>query len=1349
MSIKHRIFLLLACIAFCVNLSAQDQYVFYRMNTKDGLSSSCINSLFVDSRGYLWVSSEGGLDRYDGYSFRSYTNYGGASDEQISNVQSVVEDAEGKLWIEGTLPYAIYKGGKDGFNKDVKTYLKGLDIEVDMLYKVVADANKNLYVITPKVLYHHNFKEKKTRKWNIDIDFIQSADCNVANFDQGIYVCVGNNLYQFHKQHGRMDKVKLPESMNKSYLRLKPYVDSENTLWLFSTMSEDIVRMRSDGALLPSFTLPEAFSSQSNAIRSIIDDEMGHIWIATDREGVFVYTKSTGNIQNLKSLKDNQSTLASNNVTCMYKDNHGTVWVGHMKKGISYTNDKYRLFHNEATQCGDISTLYNDSKGNLWLGTDGNGLFKQDITGNIVKSVLPDITISCVMESRNGEIWVGTYNNGIYRINPNGSVTQMTKENGKLPTNSAWRLAEDGNGNVWMCSAFHTLVRINPNDGTIKEVKREDGSEIRGMYLLYDKKSSIYVGTFYGLWKGDIKTCKGTSIVSNNSGSQSFLHTSILSVLHDGKKNIMWLGHTTGITVWNMQNDSVYYIDNKNGLADNSIKNLLIDSNDNIWVSTGKGISCIEPIWDGSFKVLVHNYDTSDGMSESYTNQYASCNVGYGNLAIGGPDGYVLINPSQMMNMYLESPTPVVSDILVGDSIYLSDPTLMKGENGEEIIPELDFDYNNRQITIRFCTGNLVYARRVHYAYRVEGLIDEWVYTDDDHVTFYSLPSGNHTLEIKACGEDGEWGNITKVELNVSTPMWRSWWMILFYISLLLVGTYFLWKYHKSLNHDDAADEKTKLEHEQFVKIADMELRFFTNVSHDLRTPLTLIISPLQSMVNEQLPASVKNRCKMMLKNAQILMQQVNMLLDFRKLDSGTDTLRLQRDNIVNFLHTLSNSFSDYATDRNIKFNFNTKISSVYIKYDAEKVYKIMYNLLSNAFKFVPDEGEIDVNVYDDDKYVYVEVADNGPGIPDEAKDDVFKRFYQVVTDRSQSGSGIGLHIVSEYVRIHCGEITLLDNEPHGAVFKFSIPKEIDKSKVHATIVEIDDENEVTQDENDTMHESDKFTLLVVDDNTDMVNFMRDSFINDYNVITAHDGEDALDKVKHNAIDLIISDVMMPKMDGIEFCKRIKSNPNTSHIPVVLLTAKTADASVQEGLEIGADDYITKPFNLEIVRLRIQKLIENNDNKRAVNNEVVQQNNGSEEFGMTEADKELLQRAREITETHMSDPDFSVEALGAELNMSRTYLYKKLVNITGTGPGDFIRSIRLKRGARLLETGSMSISDVSSKIGYSSPKRFTENFKVEYGMSPSEYLRQFKQKKSNGDKSRQVDPSLLYEGPEI
>ena len=1321
-----RIIFFLAFTFACLHLSGEESilkqtYKFHQLSIHDGLTNNTVNAMLVDSKGYLWVATAVGLNRYDGYDVVRFNNFNGDRTKPILNIEKIQEDALGNIWIENTDMLARYNRYTNRFDIEITDYLNSLGFKLKkgkaVRVKTVSDGG--LWVITENKISYLNVKKNKGIKtWNVNI-----SPCPYFEEYHGeLFLTDASNLWHFSSETGKVENMSLPKAFKHDKGHLRIYTDNDGLIWVFSMVSEHICYFPSSDVQqqtmfhLPENTHSDMAHSKSNAIRAIFDDTRGKIWIATDHNGIFVFDRFETEFRNLRHSEKDESSISSDNVACLTTDQHGTIWVGHYNTGISYYNENYNMFSHRPIANSDISTMMFDSKGNLWLGTDGNGLYIEHPDGTVVPTQLPKITISSLLEDKNGNVWAGTYNNGLYKMNGQKVEEEYTVENGTLTSNSVWQMATDRKGNIWYSSVFQPLSLFNPSTKTGRLFFSENGDSINATSVISDSEGNIFSGTYYGLWKYSSVEGTGKMMHGNERGTQQFLQQYIGPMFMDNERKQLWMGHKTGITVWEVETDSLYFLDRSSGLLDTDIRGIEKDHNGIFWISSATGISSvfITKGEDKSVSFKVRKFTKREGVETEYFNTFAFTRNLREEVFFGGKNGYTHILPARISSSDATK-KPSFGDISIGDSIV----TLPEGEEwGKQ---SLHLSYSDHLIEVKFFPGNLLSANRVLYAYRLIGLNDEWVYTTENSVKLFSLAHGTYTLEVKVAGETGEWSEVNSLTIYVAPPFYLSWWMICIYVILLAAIILLISRKVHNKHEKRIIEQRTNIEQEQMVQMSEMKLRFFTNISHDLRTPLTLITSPLQTLLSEEsLPEDVKKRLSLINKNVQILLSQVNKLLDFRRLDVGGESFNPQSAELVQIIRDSTMLFTDYARDKHITLEYLPHRERIYANIDAEKIKKVVYNLLSNAMKFTPPEGKVTVTVNDEEGKILITVADTGTGISNHEKQKIFQRFYQVHNDKNASGSGIGLHIVSEYVRMHNGTVSVSDNSPSGAVFTVSIPVgNISEKAPQQKVEKVFDYSE-SADEGSKEAEN-AFNILVVDDNRDLCSFISDSLEGEYGVYCAEDGEQALVQLSRHNISLVISDVMMPNMNGLELCKRIKTTLKWSHIPVILLTARSAEASLIEGLQHGADDYITKPFNIDHLKLRIQKFAE----WAATNHKTFNQKIDVEpsEITITPLDEEFVARALKLVENHIAEADYSVEQLGRDMGMSRTNLYKKLIFITGKGPHDFIRTIRLKRAYRLLQKSQMQVSEIAYAVGYNSPKRFTENFKAEYGMTPTEFVK--------------------------
>ena len=1315
--------------------------VFQILDIGDGLRSNSIVSLLADSRGYLWIGTSQGVNRYDGHEVK--TRFPESNDPQLyevfnTSVTSIEEDAAGRIWIEcESGAYFIYDTRTAQFSASAGKLLRDIGIRCNGRYKVKVGEKGVLWVLTERKIFRYNCHTNEMKTWETRLQLPGKSADVVVEMSDGLYFSAGHAVWHWVSSTGELQREPLPESMLRSMGENSLMADADGTLWIYSTREENICRYIVGGRCVREMVSlpPTTGASQNNAIRDMMDDGRGNVWIATDHRGVFVYNKKTGSITSMRHQRERLFSLASDNATCLAADRDGTIWVGHLKAGLSYTSEANNIMQPHATECGDILAMTYDTQGNLWMGTDGDGIYIEQADGSIVKAALPNITVMALISDGQGGVWVGTYNQGLYHMPDARHWKRYSADDGTFPSETVWTLARDDKGNIWTSSPVGKTVIFTPTTGggqeeTYTVVTTDNGDDIHGNILRYDGSHTMYIASVYGLWTYNLRTGECSVAFGNRKGTQQWMSQMITDVAVDEQQELAVLTHADGVTVYDTKQDSLYFIRSSGDV----IKGMTSDHEGTYWICTTSGcVAAITPQppvmerWGGGLgqqRFVVKNFMPSTGMPQFYFNGDAMVCSPQGEILMGGTEGYMSINPRRLMAIKREEYNLTISEISVGDSLL----------NEQTDIVRLRHDAAN--LTVKFFPGSLEGVQRIHYAYRLSGQMSDWATTDHNYVSFHALPPGNYTLQLSVSREDGSMSAPCELKISVSPPFYRTLPMYIVYALAVITIAVLLWLRMRKRQQERTERQRQQMERQKMEQIAEMKLQFFTNISHDLRTPLTLIISPLENIL-EKMTANTSHQeegktsdhlfsqLKNIHKNAQLLLHEVNALLDFRRLDAGGETLNLQRVDIVDHLNSILISFGDYAEERGIRLSFDHDTDSLTMDYDREKMNKVIYNLLSNALKFTPSGGSVTLELRQENNDVIIAVADTGKGIPDSDKPNIFKRFYQSASnDSSQTGSGIGLHIASHYVRMHQGTISVGDNKPAGTVFTIRLSGLSPNPSLQGMGEETSIDNACVQGHCSPPYKGGgggESSLLIVDDNPDMLSFVSSCMKESYEVLTAPDGQSALDILQREQIALIISDVMMPGIDGFELCRRVKSDINLSHIPIILLTARTTDVSRIEGLQLGADDYLTKPFNIEVLRLRVKKFIEwERDNHRQFRQKM---NIEPSEITITPLDEQFIKKAIALVEQNISDSNFSVETLAAQVAMSRSTLYKKLMAITGQGPAEFIRTIRIKRGRALLETSQMQVTEIAYAVGFTTVKSFTMNFKAEYGITPSEFLR--------------------------
>lgn len=925
--------------------------------------------------------------------------------------------------------------------------------------------------------------------------------------------------------------------------------------------------------------------------------------------------------------------------------------------------------------------------------------------------------LSTVSVDIDRNVWVSCAK-GLWRFERKTGMKQLYASfklvDGTDVTTEANTLYNDTQGGLWLGTYSHGLLYYHPDRFKFKYYGKplfQAGSrdfEVTG--FLPSGAERVLVGTSMGWYEfnpitGMLKR-SATPPTKVSYGKNKTLEQYIDS------RGFCWTGTLDGLQVRFPGTTSVRTLYTEDGLVNNSIKGILEDHAGNMWISTANGISRITVRGE---RFDFTNFNQYDGVIKNEFIANVLCETKEGLLLVGGVNEFNVLDLKKPWRLR-ELEKPLLTDFsLFGTSIQPGEAYQGRVLFGQALASTSKIVLSHRQhsVGIRFSALNYVNPTQTYYQYRLKGIDEQWhaVYEPSGigSASYSNLPPGKYIFEVKAANNSLVWSReVTQLILEVKPPFWKTTWAYLIYGVLILLAVYLSLAAVRKQTQRRLAKRNEK-------HLNELKFKFFTNISHEFRTPLTLIITPLEALLQEVKGLPLEQKIRSVYKHAEDLLQLVNQLLDFRRLELGGEKLRLAYGNLSDFLQQFVPKFEKLAQLRQIDFWVETPEGDVYLYFDAEKLGKVLNNLLSNAFKFTPAGGEVKVVSYLKDDLVVVEVVDSGMGIPKNELQQVFNRYFQ--GSNAQEGSGIGLHLVKEYVELHQGRVSVESEVGAGTVFRLELPMNLgpvsaEKKETTGLL-----EESVSK----PMQKSAQ-TLLVVEDNEELRNFLVTELGKNYRVLEAPNGVLAEKLVVEELPDLVVSDVMMPLMDGLELCRRIKSDLRTSHIPVLLLTAKVSEEHKLNGFQSGADEYLPKPFRLDMLLLRIQQLIEQQEKRKGAFSGKIVVNPA--EITVSSLDEQLLQKALDCVERNMGNPDYSVQQLSQDLGMDRSVLYKKLQSLTGLSPLEFIRSLRLKRAARLLIQGGLPVTEVAEMVGFNTPKYFTKYFKEMFGVTPSQYAQQ-------------------------
>lgn len=1318
-------------------------YQFKHLEVSDGLSNNSVNTICKDRDGFMWFGTTTGLNRYDGYTFKIYQHAendpGSLPDNYITDI---VEMPDGRFWVNTGRGYVLFDKEQDCFITDVTGFMKNLE-SGGVPEQVFVDREGNTCLsVAGEGCYR--YKEGGKRLFFSYVEHslpehgvTQIAECSdglLLIYNTGLLVCLDRATLAIK---WKSDEIKKYIPAGKT-IEFSLFVDRDNCIWAYSLMG---IWAYDCGTKSWRTDLTAIWSSRPDVIiHAVAQDIEGRIWVGKDYDGIDVLEKETGKVTSLVAHDDNGRSLPHNTIYDLYADRDGIMWVGTYKKGVSYYSES--IFKFNMYEWGDITCIEQADENRLWLGTNDHGILlwnrstgKAEPFWRDAEGQLPNPVVS-MLKSKDGKLWVGTFNGGLYCMD--GSRVRSYKEGvgNTLASNNVWALVEDDKGRIWITSLGGGLQCLEPVSGTFETYTSSNSALLENNVtsLCWVDNNTLFFGTAnQGVGMMDMRT-REIKKIQGQSGNVKLSNDAVNHVYKDSR-GLVWIATREGLNVYDTRRHVFLDLSSVAEAKGNFIAAITEDQERNMWVSTSRKVIRVTVASDGKGSYLFDSraYNSEDGLQNCDFNQRSIKTLHNGIIAIGGLYGVNVFAPDHIRynkmlpNVMFTGLSLFDEAVKVGQS-YGGRVLIEKELNDVE---NVEFDYKQNIFSVSFASDNYNLPEKTQYMYKLEGFNNDWLTLPlgVHNVTFTNLAPGKYVLRVKAINSDGYVG-IKEATLGivVNPPFWMSWWAYLLY-AVGLVIVLFLARY-RMLKREREKFHLQQIENEvaKNEEINNMKFRFFTNVSHELRTPLTLIISPLEGMLKETTDELQSTRLQLMYRNAQRLLHLVNQLLDFRKGEMSTHQLSLSEGDIISYVHSVCNSFLLMADKKHIQFSFFSGIDTFSMAFDADKVGKIVMNLLSNAFKFTPEGGRVTVmieHVAGTPDILEIKIADTGIGISDVDKEHIFERFYQAGHKgvEETTGNGIGLSLVRDFVTLHEGEVKVFDNIGMGSVFVIQFPVKHVETQVQLpeeTGMPAGDEEdkEMKEEAREEMERKNFPLLLIVDDNEDFRIFMRYSLELQYRVKLAVNGKEAWEMMQEELPDLVISDVMMPQMDGNELCRLIKQDKRTAHIPVILLTARQNTEAKLEGLQTGADDYVTKPFNMTILVLRIRKLIELSRYHRVTQGMI---DPAPSEIVITSLDEKLIEKAIKYVEDNMSRTELSVEELSRELGMSRVHLYKKLLQITGKTPIEFIRVIRLKRAAQLLRESQLHVSEVAFEVGFNNPKYFSRYFKDEFGVLPSVY----------------------------
>ncbi len=1332
---------LLLSFIYLFHASAQP-YVIKRLGVEDGMSSNYVVSVTQDKKGYLWIATESGLNRFDGRQFNIYTkNNSGLSGNELNVV--LADPYENKVWI--------------GTQRDGLCYF---DYETETISRIPATGNymlsndiTDLSVAADSGLWitHYHFGvdyyDRKTKL------FTPYSSKNVKGLEGNNWVSKedGNgNLYIGHHLRG-LSIVSLKDRTAKNYQHdpNNPYsipdnevralcIDKNKNVWVGTNNGLALFNPQSEKFITFKHIEGNENSLLSDQILDIKQMKDGTLWICTNMGGVSILNLRENTFispekitfSNITVTNDNHG-LSGPNARSIIQDSFGNIWIGNYRGGVDFISYAQPLFNTIAytiEKQGKINNkqvwgLWADNH-QIWLGGEGElGIYEK---GKNTKNfslhecrLHPQTHINVIYQDKQERLWLGTYKNGILLYTPkDGRITRIGDKGSEFLDICSF--SEDINGKIWIGTQTGIYSYFNNQLSYEKELNAQL-PDIMVHGIIRDKNGKLWVGTF---GKGVVVFDEDDKKLYNFTTDHSFPSNAVNYMMEDSRKRIL-VATREGIIIFKDVSQPNVFVSfgAKEGLENTQVRAIQEDHDGYIWISTNGGISRLD-----EKNKRFYNYNYHDGIPMGDFMDGSTCITPDGTLFFGSQNGACYFNPRELSSPREVSPVTITQFFIYNKQTESRDTRLPVPISNRIV----ELPYNQNTFNISFNVLDYTQSSQVEFSYMLEGLENAWYSTQgDNQVTFRNIPHGNYVFKVKTRFRNQEWNeNAAQLTVVIAPPLWLTWYAKLGYVILFIFALYALLRFYKRKLDLESSLEVERKQSLNKQELNEERLRFYTNITHELRTPLTLILGPLEDLLSDAtLSPKHANKISIIHDSATRLLNLINRILEFRKTETQNRKLSVVKGDLGQLVQEVGLRYKELNPNNKVNYHIHIETEDTEIFYDADMITIILDNLMSNAAKYT-SEGDITLSLRSVEenqiKYTEISVSDTGHGIDAEALPHIFDRYYQAKSKYQASGSGIGLALVKGLSELHEGILKVESTVDTGTTFTLRLLTE--NTYPNAIHAQHDMEKKPMDAEETTITDTPTENhpiVLVVEDNADIREYIRSSFTDIYEVITAKDGKEGWELAQARIPNIIVSDIMMPVMDGIELCKRIKEDMRTSHIPVILLTAKDSLQDKEEGYASGADSYLTKPFSAKLLHSRINNLLETRKKIASLLALAdIQPKQESAVSSLNKLDNEFLQKITQIIEENLEMEKMDIAFIADKMCMSHSTLYRKIKGLTDMSANEFIRKVKMRKGVELLMSGQYTISEIAYMIGFSSVAYFRQCFKDEYGMSPSDYVKQ-------------------------
>lgn len=1333
--INPRIFTLLLLIGmFCATNATAEQFRFKYYNTSDGLPSNSIRCITQDHHGFIWIGTDNGLSRFSGQEFKSYKNIPGDSTSIGSNyINFIFEDSRNIFWVGTGNGLYTYNSNTESFSFFSKTTENNLQLTASSL-DIIEDLQGNIWVATEgDGVFCFNPQKEILKQFTSNAENISLSSNTALNLfvdsKGNIWASTRDAKKSLHLFDSATNNFHLFPIKNVSS-SLTIYAineDTEGNLWL-GTWEDGLCKLNIQEGTIKSYISPQTKDGISH-IHSISKYEPDILLVGSD-DGLSQFNTITKEHTLMTSSELQEDGLSDKFIYPIYKDREGGLWVGGYYKGLNYsapnkgyiegfTHSKYK----NSVGGNIISCFCEDESGNVWIGSDDGGLSYFDTKTKHFTNYMPGQGKNGLSYHNvhallidDGKLWIGTYTGGLNVMDLKTGYFKLYLPDLNNPRsidgNSIYSLFKDHEGVIWIGS----MQGLNTYNKKTDDFTRVLTTESTTIDIVQEKDGTMWFATWGGgVYRYTPSTEEWKHFRTKKSNEKTIQSDMVhcLCIDNDGR---VWLGTDNGLCYYDKTNDC--FVRESLTIPSNSISNIIYNDNF-LWISTATGFVRYSP---ETKKTKI--FTTSDGLQNDQFTLNGGMLSSDNKIYLGTTNGFNIMRPQTFSSNKYAPPIVITNFQVFNKNVDKEDEeALKKAINSSE---EFKLSYKQSVFSIEYAALSYSDPSKNRYMYKLEGFDQDWnPISNQRKATYTNLPAGKYIFRVRGSNNDGLWNeDEATLTIRILPPFWRSRWAYLFYAIAFAASIFYIIHFFKKKAERKNKIRIRKLNAEKEKELHEAKINFFTQVAHEIRTPVSLIIGPLEKIIEQSsdLKPTIQEDLHIINRNSQRLLTLVNQLLEFRKAEQGSLIPHFSTQNIYGLLKGIYDRFNPLITKKGISFEFDMQNKELMATVDSEAFIKIISNLLTNAAKHAKNKIRIEVATGIDD--FNIRVIDDGEGIPESEHQNIFKPFYQI-SNNNKPGTGIGLSLVKLLVEAHAGKIEVA-SEQGNTCFSVSFPL-IQASTQNGqeksnTLAETNDYSLLLDDEMDIPYvaEANRPTLLIVEDNIDLCNFLYNRFRHSYNILIAHNGKEGLDLLKKQSVDIIISDIAMPIMDGIEFCKEVKSNLLYSHIPIVLLTAKTENTVRMESLEIGADAYIEKPFSIQLLKVQLTNLLNSRKLLKKKFSEMPFVKLDS--IAGNKADEAFLSKLNSIIEKNISNVDFSIDVLAEQLFISRSGLFSKIKTLADMTPNELIHLVRLKKAAELLITKEYRINEICYMVGFNNPSYFSKCFQKQFGVLPKDFI---------------------------